>query len=462
MNEDDTTRPIRRLPPSFFVRNRQNLKRFLGGNYLALLAAGRPPLRTADETYPFFANRNFFYLTGIEEENAILLLSRLNGQERDILFIQAKDPLQERWTGTRISRDQAAAVSGLAEVSFLAAFEGVVTDLLGRGEKRIWLDQSASGTQAADLRTWLEARLYDTAGQAAGQIAGHDDSEAASANGILPKPADVPEAPAGVVHDFADLVPFLIQLRMQKSPEEIALVRQAIELTGRGIAAMLANVAPGQMEYQLWSRFQQTLAMEGCLEPAFPTIVASGANVFCLHYDKHNGPVRDGDLVQVDVGAIYGGLTADISRVFPANGRFSQRQLAIYQLVRACQDAVFAMIRPGIRLREINDRCREVAREGLAALGILQPDGAVTEYFWHGVVHHLGMDVHDVANREALLQSGMVLAVEPGIYVPEWQVGIRIEDDVLVTADGCEILSPDIPREAAAIERALQNRSQRL
>jgi len=419
-----------RLSPAFFAQNRQNLKNYLGDHYLALVAAGRPPLRTADEEYAFFANRNFFYLTGIEEENAILLLFRQGRMERDILFIQAKDPLQERWTGFRPSRDQASACSGMSDIAFLAAFEDIVKDLLKQGDLRIWLDHSANNAQAADIRSWLEARRPETDGAA-------DDDLASEA-------------------DFSDLTPFLIQLRMQKSPEEIALIRDAIALTGRGIHAMLGNLRPGMREYQLCSHFQHALAMEGCLIPAFPSIVASGANAFCLHYTKLDSEIRTGDLVQVDVGAFAGGLSADISRVLPANGRFNPRQMAIYRLVRECLDAALAAIRPGVRLKDINERFREVAAAGLTALGIAQPDGSVSDYCWHGIVHHLGMDVHDIANREALLQPGMVLAVEPGIYVPEWQVGIRIEDDVLVTEDGCEVLSRAIPREAWEIEAALQ------
>lgn len=421
MEEQNTPQLLQdlHLPTSYFISNRQNLKKCLGDNYLVILAAGRPPRRTADEDYRFFANRNFFYVTGIEQKESILLLFRSGDQQREILFIPPRDAMDERWTGRRLGLDEAAAQSGLAEIEYLSTYEGILTDLLTKQNTRIWVDQSAQNAQADEIQNWLNKH--------------HSDREVAS------------------------LAPFLTQLRMIKSPEEIAMLREAINLTGRGIKAMLEMLEPGKMEYHLVSAFEYTLAMEGCPAPAFASIVASGENAFCLHYMNPRSEIRDGDLVQIDVGAIAGGLCADISRAFPSNGRFSPRQLAIYQEVRKCQEVAFATIKPGIKLSDINDRCKESAREGLTELGILAENAQVSDYYWHGVSHHLGLDVHDVSNREALLQPGMVLTVEPGIYVPEWQVGLRIEDDVLVTENGCHILSQSIPREASEIELALQN-----
>jgi Xaa-Pro aminopeptidase len=413
-----------RLPSSFHVEKRTALKTALGDNHVALLAAGRPPHRTADANYPFFANRNFFYLTGVEQESALLLLSRRNGQDRDILFIPPADPLIERWQGKRLTIAEATAGSGLQEIGFTSFLDGILSDLLDGMEDHLFVDRQASDKQSADVLELL-ARL-------------------------LP----------GV--DAKDLTPDLTRLRMIKSPAEIEMMRHAIQLTGRGIEAVMAMLRPGRMEYELWSAFQNQLAMEGCLEPAFPSIIAAGENALCLHYMNPRSRVVDGDLVQIDVGAIVGGLCADISRAYPANGKFSERQRAIYNLVRACQETAFAAIKPGIKLGDINERCKETARLGLVDLGLLAEDGNVGDYYWHNVSHHLGMDVHDVADRDAPLQSGMVLTVEPGVYVPEWKIGLRIEDDVLVTEEGCAILSQDIIREPEEIEAALQNMSRSL
>jgi len=410
-----------RLPSSFHAENRRKLKENLGSPALAVLAAGRAPRRTADENYPFFANRNFFYLTGVEQENAVLILYQDSETARDILFLPPRDAMIERWNGKRLSSEDGAAHSGLAEVELLSSFEGIFCDLAARQPTRIWLDASAENAQAAEIRQLVEKNC----------------------TGI----------------EIADLAPYLTQQRMIKTPAEIAMMREAIELTGRGCQAMLDILRPGVMEYHLWNAFQSTLANEGVLTPAFASIVASGENAFCLHYMTPRARINDGDLVQIDVGAIVGGLCADISRSYPASGRFTTRQLAIYQLVRECQETAFAAIKPGVRISEVNDRCKEVAKSGLVELGIMSEEGQVSNYFWHGTSHQLGLDVHDTANREALIQPGMVLTVEPGIYVPEWQVGLRIEDDVLVTEEGCINLSAAIPREAAEIETALQNRS---
>lgn len=413
-----------RLPSSFHIENRRKLKESLGSHSLAILAAGRAPRRTADENYSFFANRNFFYLTGVEQENAILLLYQDGESSRDILFLPPRDPMAERWSGKRLGNEEATAISGLTEIEYLSTYEGVLTDLLAQRPIRLWLDAGADNAQAAEIRAWTEKNC----------------------GGL----------------EITDLAPFLTQQRMIKTPDEIAMMHEAIALTGRGCQAMLDILRPGLMEYHLWSAFQNTLAMEGCLTPAFASIVASGDNSFCLHYMNPRSPIKDGDLVQIDVGAIVGGLCADISRSYPANGKFTPKQLAIYELVRDCQEAAFSAIKPGIRLSEVNDRCKEVAKAGLVKLGIMNENGQVSDYFWHGTSHQLGLDVHDTASREALLEPGMVITVEPGIYVPEWQIGLRIEDDVLVTGDGCLNLSQAIPREASEIESALQKRSAQL
>jgi Xaa-Pro aminopeptidase len=209
------------------------------------------------------------------------------------------------------------------------------------------------------------------------------------------------------------------------------------------------------MEYELAAAFRHAIALEGCLEPAFPSIVATGRNAFFLHYDKPIARIEDGDLVQIDVGATYGGLNADISRSIPANGRFSPRQRELYALVLRCQEAAFTALRPGVTIRDVNEASREAAYLGLRDLGVLERRDQIDDYFWHGVSHHLGLDVHDVGNRAVPIACGMVFTVEPGVYVPEWGMGIRIEDDALVTEDGCIDLSSSIPKDMDTIERIM-------
>jgi Xaa-Pro aminopeptidase len=414
-----------KLPASYFSANRIRLLDQLGDSALALMTSGRPPHRTADEDYPFLANRNYFYLSGLEQEDCVLLLLRDKGQTRQILFIPEQDPMFERWRGHRAGPDEASACSGITEVQYVSSFKGLAADFLADKSIRLWLDTSAKDSQAAEMKSWLTEAFPDQLIQG------------------------------------RDLEPFLTQLRMIKCPVEIEHMQKAITLTGAGIRAMLQRLEPGLMEYQLWAEFAGVLAEAGCLSPAFPSIVASGRNLFCLHYMKPFSQIGDGDLVQIDVGAITGSLCADISRVLPASGRFTSQQKELYQIVRQCQETAFTVIRPGTTLAAINEACRKTACQGLTAAGMMKPDEAIADYFWHNVSHHLGLDVHDVANREATLQPGMVLTVEPGIYIPAINIGMRIEDDVLVTEDGCRNLSQEIPRECAQIEAIMAGAARR-
>ncbi|MDD2533881.1 MAG: aminopeptidase P N-terminal domain-containing protein [Eubacteriales bacterium] len=403
-----------KLSTAYFQKNRQALGALLTDGSLVILASGSPPVRSSDAHYRYLANRNFFYLTGIEQEGSLLVMFREFGVTKSTLFIPGIDAMHERWNGRRVTRQEAMEQSGLTDVLYIEGFEGQLADWVASRTTKLWLDTSADNPQAKALKKLLSDKY------------------------------------ASFV--TVDVSPLMTQLRMIKQPEELDLIREAANLTGEGILAMMKACRPGAFEYHLWSEFQYTLSQAGCLEPAFESIVASGKNALCLHYMTPMERIADGDLVQLDVGAVVGGLCADISRALPANGRFSPQQRAIYDLVRACQETAFATIKPGIRIAEINDACQATAREGLLAQGLLQTDQPVKEYFWHGVSHHMGLDVHDVSNKESLLKPGMVLTVEPGIYIPEWGFGMRLEDDVVVTDEGCRLLSAGIPREADEIE----------
>ncbi len=407
-----------RLPATFFSGNRKSFCSKLGSDDLVILSAGSAPLRTADEHYRFFANRNFFYLTGIEQEDAILVLSIRKLQIRSILFLPPSDPLAERWNGKRLDTQTARDQSGLTEIQTTDTFAALLGDFLSTGYTRVWVDQTASDARARLIRDKIGEQSPD----------------------LEPR----------------DLDPILRQLRMIKQPEEIRMIRKAIRLAWQGIEAMLRVLEPGRFEYELWAAYQHELASQGLLETAFHSIVASGRNALCLHYMTPRDEIAADDLVQIDVGALVGGLCSDISRALPASGKFSPRQLDLYKVVRACQETAFAQIRPGIQIKDVNESCKQTAARGLKALGILTDDGDASDYYWHNVSHHLGMDVHDLANKDATIQPGMVLTVEPGVYIPEWSLGFRIEDDVLVTETGCENLSADLPREASEIEAALQ------
>ena len=411
------------LAAPFFTQNRTDLARALEEDTVLLVFAGRAPRRSADSEHTFLADRSFFYLTGFEEPEAVLLVAKHDGRVEERLFLRAKDAVRERWTGKRASPEEATAGSGIAVIRTLDRFETELKELIDSGSYRsLSLDLSGYDANPSDDPVHrFASRMH----------------------------ADHPHLLVENVHSR------LAALRSLKKPEEVALLRSAIERTGRGITAMLAVCRPGAMEYELAAAFRHAIALEGCAEPAFPSIVATGRNAFFLHYDKPNSRIEDGDLVQIDVGATYGGLNADISRSFPANGRFSPRQRELYALVLRCQEAAFAALRPGVVIRDVNEASREAAYLGLRDLKVLERREQLDGYFWHGVSHHLGLDVHDIGSRSVPIEAGMVFTVEPGLYVPEWGMGIRIEDDALVTEDGCVDLSPTIPKDMGAIERLM-------
>ncbi len=246
--------------------------------------------------------------------------------------------------------------------------------------------------------------------------------------------------------------PLLAALRKIKTPEEIAAIHQAMQITDAGIRRLMRVARPGMKEYELEAEFTHELAAHGQRWTAFPSIIAGGERIFYLHYANPMATLSDGELILSDVGAAYDEYCTDISRVFPANGRFSERQAQLYQVAYAANRAVMENVRPGKFFPQLNRICREVSFEGLKALGLLDDDKDVGKYVWHGAIHHVGLDVHDVGGYDEPTAENMVFTVDAGIYVREWGIGLRIEDNVLVTADGCENLSAAIPATIEAIE----------
>jgi Xaa-Pro aminopeptidase len=246
--------------------------------------------------------------------------------------------------------------------------------------------------------------------------------------------------------------PLVSARRKIKAPGEIDAIRKGMQLTAAGIRRMMRVAKPGLMEYELEAEFNAELAAQGQRHPAFPSIVAAGERIFYLHYASPMSRVAEGDLILTDVGAAYDEYCTDITRVFPANGRFSPRQAQLYRVAYAANRAIMAQVRPGEPFSMPNRVCREVSFEGLKALGLLDDFADIGRYVWHGTTHHVGLDTHDVGGYEEPMAENMVFTVDAGIYVREWGIGLRIEDNVLVTSDGCENLSAGIPATIEAIE----------
>lgn len=403
----------------FFIKNRKKLVEKLEANSILLLFAGQAPYKSADELYPFVPNRNFYYLAGIDEEKVILLISKINGNISERLFIQRPDEIMAKWVGATISEDEARDLSGVDAIEYLDEFERFIGPLLDRNRiEKIYLD-----LERQEISTSMtEAQLF--------------------ANMITEKYPYM--AMKNIYHDIAEL-------RMIKSDEEIELIKRAIEITNDGILKMLDNMKPGMMEHEIEAYFDFTLKKNGA-GFAFDTIAASGKNSTILHYVDNDRRVEDGDLILFDLGAQHKYYKGDISRTFPINGKFTERQKEIYNIVLRAQKAVEEAAKPGLAYKELNQIAIRTLTEGCKEIGLIKEDKEISKYYYHGVAHYLGLDTHDVGNYDTVLKPGMVITNEPGLYIEEENIGIRIEDDLLITENGCENLSSYIIKTVEEIE----------
>ena len=404
----------------FFTRNRKELHKNLEDNSILLLFAGTPPYKSADELYPFAPNRNFYYLTGIDKEKIILLITKINGKVSEKLFIERPDPIMAKWVGATISEEEAKVTSGIEGIEYLDSFEGSLGSILNRNRiEKVYLDLERQGIRTSMTESQEFAKLM---------IEKYPYIEIKN-----------------IYHDIADL-------RMIKSEEEIDLIKRATEITNAGILNMLDNMKPDMKEYEIEAYFDFILKKNGVRDRAFQTIAAAGKNATILHYVDNDTKTKDGDLILFDLGGQYKYYNADISRTFPVNGKFTERQKQVYNIVLKAQKAVEEAAKPGLAFSQLNEVAKKVLAEGCKELGLIKEDSEVSKYYYHGVSHYLGADTHDVGTYSTELKPGMVITNEPGLYIEEEEIGIRIEDDLLITEDGCENLSKDIIKTVEEIE----------
>lgn len=404
-----------------FAQHRASLYETLPENTLVICYAG-VPLHTNEDHYyhPFEVNSQFFYLTGLERENMIFLAVKTAGETKEMLFIEPADPLQERWTGKMPTREEASAVSGIRDVRLTPDFSAMVSRYMSRFRmEHAYFDLYRNGEEDLPDYNALKAREFRD------------------------------RYPAVTLHDLhAACVP----LREVKDEEEIDRVRRAVDITRQALTHVMRVVRPGMTEYQAQAEFEYTCHYLGAEKMAFPTISAGGLNGCMMHYETNRDPIAEGSLLLMDLGAKYGNYCSDITRTFPANGKYSPRQRQIYDLVLKANREVAACARPGLTLKDLNDRCKQVLSEGLMQLGLIEKPEEVGRYYMHSVSHSIGIDVHDCCFAGDVLQPGWIVSDEPGLYIDEESIGIRIEDDLLITENGCEVLSRDIPRDPDEIE----------
>lgn len=408
------------MKKEFYIKNRERLMSKVDENSVVILFAGRAPYKSADETYQFTPNRNFYYLTGIDRENIILIMNKKNGKIEETLFIEESDPIMARWVGERMKSEEAKEISGISAVDYTKNFYSSLGGIFSRfNYDKLYLD--------------LERQDWNIPMTEAQSMAKEVKEKYSYLN-------------------IKNIYYYISELRTIKQEEEIEEIRKAISITKCGIEKMMENAKPNMMEYEIEAYFDYVLTSEGVKDKAFKTIAAAGKNATVLHYSENNSKCGEDDLILFDLGAQTNYYNADISRTFPVSGKFTERQKQVYNIVLKANLEVMKAVKPGIPFAELNEIAKKVLAEGCKELGLIKDDSELSKYYFHGVSHYLGLDTHDVGDRGEILKPGMVFTNEPGLYIPEEGIGIRIEDDLLVTEDGCENLSKDIIKTVEEIE----------
>lgn len=382
-----------------------------------------------DSDYPqdsdFRQDNDVFYLTGLEEPGMwVVLVARADGPDEVRLYLPQRNPQKEQWVGPRLGPGpEAARVAGLPEANLRPA-ERAEAEILAlvadpaspARQGKLYLKETRRTSESPFL-----ARLIATGGAS-----------------------------------LDNLLPHLAALRLVKDADEIRRLRRAIDITVEGHLAAIRVARPGAWEYELEAAAEGTFRRFGAERVGYPSIVGAGINSTVLHYDKSRAQLADGDLVVMDMGAEFGYHTADVTRTIPASGRFTPRQRAIYELVLGAQQAAIDSVKPGVTMGQLLQIVRRYLRDNS---GELCAPRSCDAYFIHGLGHWIGMDVHDVGSMATPFRPGMLLTIEPGVYIPAEKLGVRIEDDLLVTATGYEMLSGGVPRRVAEIEALMAVKS---
>lgn len=412
------------MEPQFYKGNRDAFMEKLEPGSLALFFSGSPVRKTADEDYGYFANRNFVYLTGMEQKDTILMMEKDASGYRETLFILPPNLIEERWTGSRMKPEEIEAVSMISSFAYKETFEEELKKVLTSGRiQKVYLDIDR-----------MEGQVV---------VSAADSMEAFLKQEYSSMPIE-------------NSLPIMKMLRLIKKPCEIRAMEKAQEITKAGILAMMTHSKPGMYEYQYKAEYDYALAQHGVLEAGFPSIISAGKNNFCIHYYGYRGQAMDGDIVLNDVGVRWDNELTDVSRGWPCNGKYSSRQKLLFECQYNTSEHMFSMLKPGIPMKEVDAEIRRYCFEQLKEAGVCKSFDDIGTYMWHGGAHHVGFDTHDVVSaRDAIIQPGMVFCVDIGIYHEEWGIGFRLEDNCLITEDGCRNLSKDIPRTVEDIEAVM-------
>jgi len=425
------------IDPQLFIENRRRLAAQLKPNSIAVFNSSDVMPKSADGVHPFSQQTDLFYLSGIDQEESTLVLfpDAREEKHREVLFLRETSEPIALWEGKKYTKDEAADASGVKTVYWNSQFDSVFRPLVFQAE-RIYLNSNEHLRAEAVVET-RDTRFGKWCREA------------------FP------------LHRYQRLAPIMHDLRAVKSSIEVELIRQAGEISGRAFRRLLDFIRPGVWEYEIEAEIWHEFLRARSRGPAFQTIVASGADSCTLHYVKNDKQCKDGDLVLIDFGAEYANYAGDLTRTVPVNGRFTPRQRAVYEAVLRVQKAAIQMLRPGNTLEAYTAEVGRWMEAELIGLGLLDAEKVkgqpkdqplYKKYFPHGTSHHLGLDVHDYGDKFRPFEAGMVFTCEPGIYIREEGIGVRIENDILVTDRDPVDLMADIPREADEIEELMSSK----
>lgn len=408
-----------------FELRREKLIDRMSENSVCLLFSGVPKIRSEDSEYPFLSNRNFFYLTGIEQENSVLLIIKGISERHIYLFVDEYNETKEKWTGKKLTFDDARHISGINNINSTNTLDSILTLALAKNGNQY----GAINKLYLDLSPEIKIKESTSTKELAVAISKtHPHIEVAN------------------IYDD------ITALRMIKSKYEVECIKDAIRLTQQGINNLIINMKPGQFEYSLADQFEFYGRTHNRAGLAFDTIVAGGKNALCLHYPTQDCQIHNNELVLFDLGYSLKGYRADISRTYPISGVFSIIQRNIYEAVLNCNKALIGFAKPGLTLIDLQNFASDFLRSECIRLGLIDEKEDIRKYYYHSCSHHLGLDTHDACHRQMPLEAGNVITIEPGLYFANYGVGVRIEDDVLITATGCENLSASIHKEITDIE----------
>jgi len=427
------------LTPEFHRKRREELRKLLPNNSVAVFFSSPVRNRSNDVNYEYHQDPDFYYLTGLTEPDAALVIFKSQNAygeiiTNEIIFVQPRDTSDEKWTGKRLGARGAKEKLGIETAFDNTSF----ADFEMHYEK---FDKVYAASIPEDVR---DDKL--------------DRGDLASMVRYFKRDVDS----LGKKLNKFQLEIYMAELRQTKTNEEIYLLRSAVGITCEGINQLMKTLRPGMKEYQGEAIVEYIFHNHGAEHSGYPSILGSGENGCVLHYETNRKTVKSNEMIVCDVGAEYHGYTADVTRTLPVDGKFSPEEKAIYNLVLDAQTQAIALCKPGAKFSDPHNKANEIIAKGLMQMGIIAKPGDVKLYFPHGTSHYLGLDVHD-AGLYGDLAAGQVITVEPGIYIPEgsrcdkkwWNIGVRIEDDILITTTGYENLSECVPRNADEIERIM-------